>query len=166
MRWLYKARVIGIFKLEGYKRVQSATPLRSPQREHFLSIFFNFFLGVIVIKMAFTQLLAFGILALGVRSQDDCATDTYPNTNIRQFRNWSRQPLIRLRRRSQDQWLNSVLNYALGYSSDPKAATVLVARYAAGFPGPRYDSNLFTTATPLHPPSSRTSKAPSSQPAT
>ncbi len=41
------------------------------------------------------------------------------------------------------QRLNSLLDYVINGSSDPKAAIIPVARYAAGFSGPRYDATLF-----------------------
>jgi hypothetical protein len=52
----------------------------------------------------------------------------------------------------KDQWLNSVLNYVINGSSDPKAAIIPVARFGVGFTEPRYDATLFyngaNTSTP------------------
>jgi hypothetical protein len=47
---------------------------------------------------------------------------------------------------TKDQYLDSVLNYVLNGSSDPKAAIIPVVRYGVGFGptmGPRYDATLF-----------------------
>lgn len=44
---------------------------------------------------------------------------------------------------TKSQWLDSILNYVINGSNDPKAAIIPVARYAAGFSGPRYDATLF-----------------------
>jgi hypothetical protein len=43
----------------------------------------------------------------------------------------------------KDQWLNSILNYVIEGSSDPKAAIIPVARFGTGFEDIRYDATLF-----------------------
>ncbi|OBT98862.1 hypothetical protein VE01_03298 [Pseudogymnoascus verrucosus] len=43
----------------------------------------------------------------------------------------------------KDLWLDSILNYVIDGSSDPKAAIIPVARYGTGFEGIRYDATLF-----------------------
>ncbi|KAH8660740.1 hypothetical protein BGZ60DRAFT_381647 [Tricladium varicosporioides] len=52
----------------------------------------------------------------------------------------------------KDQFMTAIHNYVINGSSDPKAAIIPVARYAAGFPSPRYDATLFyngvNTSTP------------------
>ena len=52
---------------------------------------------------------------------------------------------------TKSQWMDSVLNYAIDGSSDPKAAIIPVARFAAGFPGPRYDVTLFRNGNDTKP---------------
>lgn len=44
---------------------------------------------------------------------------------------------------TKDQWLNSILNFVLHGSSDPKATIIPVARFGVGFQEPRYDATLF-----------------------
>lgn len=43
----------------------------------------------------------------------------------------------------KDKWLDSILNYVIGGSSDPKAAIIPVARFGTGFEDIRYDATLF-----------------------